>query len=180
MSKVYTSAVVIIPPKEKWTPIQEIRKRYDHQFNRWMHHITLLYPFRPKSQYEDMVKKFLELSKRFDSFQISLKKFKNFEQKHEHFTLWLDPEPNDVIISLQLEILKIAPDCNDVNKFKGKFRPHLSVGQATGRTQLKKRVGVLKNTWSELNFEVNEFYFISREQHKYSKFRIDKQIPLKI
>ncbi len=180
MSKVYTSAVVIIPPKEKWTPIQEIRKKYDRHFNDWMPHITLLYPFRPKTQYEDMVKKFSELSKRFDSIQISLKKFKYFEHKYENIILWLDPEPNDYIINLQLEFLKIAPDCNDVNKFKEGFRPHLSVGQITGRTQLKKSIKGLQNTWNELNFEVNEFYFISREQHKDSKFRIDKQIPLKI
>jgi hypothetical protein len=42
MSKVFTSAVVIIPPEELWIPIQKIRKKYDRQINRWMPHITLL------------------------------------------------------------------------------------------------------------------------------------------
>ena len=40
MSKVYSSAVVIIPPKEIWESIQEIRKVYDRNINRWMPHIT--------------------------------------------------------------------------------------------------------------------------------------------
>ena len=45
MSKFYNSAVVIIPPQEKWESIQEIRETYDRGFNRWMPHITLIYPF---------------------------------------------------------------------------------------------------------------------------------------
>ncbi len=58
MSKVYTSAVVIIPPKEKWKPIQEIRQLYDRNINRWMPHITLLYPFRPKNSYSKIEDRF--------------------------------------------------------------------------------------------------------------------------
>ncbi|GAH05617.1 unnamed protein product, partial [marine sediment metagenome] len=50
MSKVYSSAVVIIPPREKWASIQEIRKIYDRNLTRWMPHITLLYPFRSRNQ----------------------------------------------------------------------------------------------------------------------------------
>ena len=34
MEKVYTSAVVIIPPMDLWEPIQEIRRKYDRQINR--------------------------------------------------------------------------------------------------------------------------------------------------
>ncbi len=58
MSKVYTSAVVIIPPKESWSSIQEIRKQYDRPINRWMPHMTLLYPFRPESRFQNVYQKF--------------------------------------------------------------------------------------------------------------------------
>ena len=52
MKKVYTSACVIIPPKELWGPIQKIRQQYDRQIHRWMPHITLLYPFRPIVEFD--------------------------------------------------------------------------------------------------------------------------------
>ena len=42
LSKVYSSAVVLIPPKENWASIQEIRKIYDRNIIRWMPHITML------------------------------------------------------------------------------------------------------------------------------------------
>ncbi len=63
MKKVYTSAVVIIPPQESWEPIQEIRKVYDRNIYRWMPHITLLYPFRPETDYNTLEKKFSEVCK---------------------------------------------------------------------------------------------------------------------
>lgn len=33
--KLYTTAVVIIPPNEIWVPIQQIRKKNDKSFERW-------------------------------------------------------------------------------------------------------------------------------------------------
>ncbi len=72
MSKVYTSAVVIIPPKNIWPPIQEIRKEYDRQINRWMPHVNLLYPFRHISEYSKLEKKFSEVSGQIGSFFSSL------------------------------------------------------------------------------------------------------------
>lgn len=48
MNKVYNTAVVIIPPENIWGSIQKIRKKYDRYIDRWMPHITMLYPFYPK------------------------------------------------------------------------------------------------------------------------------------
>ncbi|MFX1258832.1 MAG: 2'-5' RNA ligase family protein, partial [Promethearchaeota archaeon] len=129
MSKIYTSAVVIIPPANIWDPIQEIRKIYDRQIDRWMPHINLMYPFRPKNQFITLKKKFLEMCIHINSFEVTLKNFKYFKHRNNNFTIWLNPIPNHLIIHLQSVILKILPDCNDVNKHKNGFQPHLSVGQ---------------------------------------------------
>jgi len=43
--KTYTTAVVLIPPEDVWEPIQKLRRVYDRHFDRWMPHLTLLYPF---------------------------------------------------------------------------------------------------------------------------------------
>ena len=175
MSKVYSSAVVIIPPKEKWAPIQEIRKIFDRNINRWMPHITLLYLFRPINQYEDIEKAFSEMCKNIKPFEVSLKSFSYFSQGHQKYTLWLDPEPNTSIISLQAEILKIVPDCDDVNRHKNGFKPHLSVGQIKGKNNLQKILSDLQTEWEEITFSLNIIYLISREESKTSEFKISKQ-----
>ena len=179
MSKVYSSAVVIIPPKENWESIQEIRKIYDRNINRWMPHITLLYPFRPRNQYEAIEETFSNKCKNIKPFQVSLKHFSYFSQKHQNYTLWLNPKPNNSIIQLQEEILEIVPDCNDVNKYKNGFRPHLSVGQIKGKNKLLTIITDLQADWEEIKFILNKIYFISREKSKTSKFKIFKQFQFK-
>ncbi|MHA2283790.1 MAG: 2'-5' RNA ligase family protein [Promethearchaeota archaeon] len=179
MSKVYSSAVVIIPPQEIWESIQEIRKLYDRNINRWMPHITLLYPFRPRIQYEDIEKHFSEKCKEIKPFEVSLKHFSFFPLGYQKYTLWIDPEPNNSIINLQGEILKIVPDCNDVNKYKKGFRPHLSVGQIKGKNNLHKTITDLQANWEEIKFMLNKIFFIAREESKNSKFKISKQFQFK-
>ncbi|MHA1292364.1 MAG: 2'-5' RNA ligase family protein [Promethearchaeota archaeon] len=180
MGKVYTSAAVIIPPKEKWGSIQEIRRIYDRQIDRWMPHITLLYPFRHENQFNKLANRFSTICGKINPFKISLGKFKYFEHRYQNFTIWLDPQPNNAIIKLQSEILKLVPDCNDVNKFIGGFNPHLSVGQIQGTFNLKNTLRDLQDVWEELKFEVKEIFFISRNNSKKSRFTIKKTIPLKL
>ena len=180
MNKVYTSACVIIPPKELWDPIQKIRQQYDRQIHRWMPHITLLYPFRPKAEFNDLEKKFLNLCSHIKSFGVIFREFKYFRHRNQNFTIWLNPEPNYLIDHLQAEILKVVPDCNEVNKYKNGFTPHLSVGQVKGKASLIKIIDKLQSTWNELKFTVNSVYFISREENKQSKFEIIKKIPLNL
>lgn len=178
MSKVFTSAVVIIPPEDKWSPIQDIRKLYDRQINRWMPHITLLYPFRPNSEFDALKEGFSKICQEINSFEISLKNFKSFNHGHQNFTIWLKPEPSIPIINLQSKVLKLVPDCNEVTLHRGGFTPHLSVGQIKGKGYLNDLINTLQNSWSELKFKVNSIYFISRENNKLAKFLIQKKINL--
>ena len=95
------------------------------------------------------------------------------------YTIWLDPTPNDMIINLQSEFLKITPECNDVNKFKGGYSPHLSIGQFKGNhISLKNKIDELQNSWKEITFEVKEFYFIWCDKIKNSRFQIEKRFLL--
>jgi len=176
MSKVYTSAVVIIPPEEIWAPIQEIRKTYDRNIDRWMPHITLLYPFRPVTKYSEIEKTFaLECSK-FKSFSISLKLFNYFHHGNQNYTIWIDPKPNDPIINLQANLLQIVSDCDDVNRFKGGYKPHLSLGQIKRKSKVVDILKELQENWKELKFLIKSIFFISRGESKSSKFEISKEI----
>jgi 2'-5' RNA ligase len=179
LSKVYTSAVVIIPPQEKWETIQEIRKKYDRNINRWMPHITLLYPFRSQDEYNAIAAEFKKECKSITPFEISLKNFNYFPSGRQNYTLWLDPKPNDLIINLQSKILQLVSDCNDVNKFKSGFRPHLSVGQIKGRNNLSKVIDKLQSEWEEIKFLLSEFCFIARDENKMSSFKILRRFQFK-
>jgi 2'-5' RNA ligase superfamily len=53
--KTHQTAVVLIPPEAVWPPIQALRQQYDRHVRRWMPHITLLYPFRPREEFERIV-----------------------------------------------------------------------------------------------------------------------------
>ncbi|MHA1149502.1 MAG: 2'-5' RNA ligase family protein [Promethearchaeota archaeon] len=179
MGKVYTSAVVLIPPEGKWGSIQEIRKKYDRQFNRWMPHITLLYPFWPRNMFPKALDKIKDAPMQISLFTIVLKKIRYFEHHYENFTIWLDPKPSSEIIALQKELLKQFPKCNDVNKFDNGYTPHLSLGQIKGRKNLKDLLFQLQKHWHEIIFEVSEFHLISRAQQKQSRFKIHSTISLK-
>jgi 2'-5' RNA ligase len=178
MSKDYFSAVVIIPPEDKWEPIQKIREKYDRQINRWMPHITLIYPFKPEDEYSRLENDFSAECQSIKPFEISLKHFHYFNHGRERYTLWVMPKPNDLIQDLQARILKIVPECNDVNKHKSGFIPHLSVGQIQGKRKLEETIKNIQNQWKYIYFFLKEIYFISREKKKASKFEKKKRIQL--
>lgn len=179
MSKIYNSAVVIIPPKENWPPIQEIRRSYDRQINRWMPHITLLYPFKPEKEYPAIEQMFIEKCRTIKPFEINLNSFYYFSHKNQQYTIWLNPEPVNLIRQLQSHLLKLIPDCDDVNKFKNGFTPHLSVGQTKGKVRIGRIINDLQNNWKPLNFLLDEIYFISRDNFKSSKFQVSRKFHLK-
>lgn len=177
--KIYTSAIVIIPPKEQWPPIQKIRKKLDRQYFRWMPHITLLYPFREESQFKSLASEFNECCNTISAFNISFKDFYYFKHGKNNFTIWLKPEPTSLIVKLQKIILSLVPDCNDVNKFKGGFTPHLSVGQVNGKNNLNLLLNELQRNWEELSFRNDSISFLLRKPEKDSRFEVKKQIYLK-
>ncbi len=176
MTKVHYTAIVIIPPKEIWGAIQDTRKKYDRRFHRWMPHITLLYPFRPQSEFSNLEILFSMICKKIELFDISFNKFNCFHHGKQKYTLYLDPEPETLIKNLQHKILKIFPDCNDVNSYKTGFIPHLSVGQIEGKDNVKFILKTLQNNWNSLKFKLNLIYFIAREKDKLSEFKIKKEI----
>lgn len=177
MSKTVTSACVIIPPKEIWEPIQHVRRKYDNKVHRWMPHINLFYPFTPREQYATIFRDFKNKCETIPAFPISLLKFKYFRHQYQSYTIWLDPEPNESIIHLQRELLKLIPQYNDVNQFSGGYQPHLSVGQFT-TYKIHEFIAQLQKDWNKLQFFVDRIYFINREHTKDSVFQIKKTIKL--
>ena len=74
----YKTAVVIIPPDHLWGPIQGLRKQYDRNYRRWMPHITLLYPFRAVSAFEQVIPALAQACRSLDPFGVQLNRFDLF------------------------------------------------------------------------------------------------------
>jgi 2'-5' RNA ligase len=179
MTKVYSTAVVIIPPEDLWDAIQDIRKKYDRNFLKWMPHITLIHPFRPESEFKSLESSFFTICKSIKSFEISLLKINHFYHPKQNYTLWLAPEPDSLIFNLQSKLLAITPDCGDVNLFQSGFKPHLSIGQIRGNQKLTKFKKKFQETWIPFKFKTKSVHFIARETPKPSRFEIKNEFFMK-
>lgn len=160
-AKTYKTAVVVIPPDHLWGPIQGLRKQYDRHYRRWMPHITLIYPFRPVSAFEQTVPLLDQACRSIEPFDVQLGRFDLFAHNRRKATLYLVPEPAGAFKLLHKALLKIVPDCDDVTRFAGGFTPHLSVGQARGKNAHALCAG-WQATWQPLEFTLNHIYLIRR------------------
>jgi 2'-5' RNA ligase len=170
--KTHKTAVVLIPPETLWPPIQKIRQKYDHQFRRWMPHITLLYPFWPVSELPYLRDRFSGICDSLNAFQITLKTFHCFQHSKQNCTVWLSPEPADALTDLQTLLWKTFPDCNDVRHFSGGFTPHLSIGQVHGKNSAARLIERLARKWDPLQYRVSEFHVIWRGEPPDDIFRV--------
>lgn len=176
--KTHHTAAVIIPPGEIWKPIQVIRARYDAKMARWMPHITMAYPFRPREEFDDLAKRLGEALAGIPSFTLELAQFHHFDHGQERYTLWLDTEPREPILRLHSAMMAATPDCDDVDKYEFGFTPHLSVGQVRGREAMEQLRASLQARWHPLSFKVSELSLIWRGDPPDDVFRAANRVPL--
>jgi 2'-5' RNA ligase len=177
-TRTHTTAAVLIPPTELWGPIQAIRRVHDRQVWRWMPHITLLYPFRPREQFEALAAQLEQVCNRAGPFEVNLARFRYFQHNRHSATLWLDPEPKEPFVALQSLLLSVIPDCDDVNRHEGGFTPHLSVGQVRGNQALRELQGELQASWQPLSFTASTVSLIWRNLPPDDVFRAALEVPL--
>jgi 2'-5' RNA ligase len=176
--KTYHTAVVVVPPQECWAPIQAIRQRHDRQVRRWMPHITLLYPFRPASEFDVVVEPLRQSCAAVAPFEITLRRFDRFCHGRGRHTLWLAPEPAEAVSRLQSSLQAAVHDCDDVSRYPGGFSPHLSVGQASGDDAAADLQAELQSEWQPLTFVVSQISLIRRSPPPEDVFRVDRSIDL--
>jgi len=178
VTKTFKTALVIIPPLKLWEPVQAIRAKYDRHFNRWMPHITLIFPFREKHEFESLSEKFSQALEGIQPFAIELSRFAFFTHSGEEYTLWLKPEPAHPLHELQTQLWHVVPDCNDVRNFKHGFTPHLSVGQISGKKPMQELLHTLQKSWKPLKFVVSHVSIIWRNDPPDDIFRVYENIAV--
>jgi 2'-5' RNA ligase len=176
--KTHKTSLVAIPPEEACSPIQTVRKQYDRQFRRWMPHITLLYPFRPRDEFERLAGLLKDALRDFKPFPVELRTFEFFRHRGGNCTLWLCPEPREALESLQSALLNIAPDCDDVLRMSGSYVPHLSVGQARSEKDTLLLLNQFQANWSPIRFVLDSVYMIWRNDPPDDAFRVGTRCEL--
>ncbi|GBD06746.1 RNA 2',3'-cyclic phosphodiesterase [bacterium HR21] len=161
--KTHTTALVLIPPEELWEPIQALRRQYDRKVRRWMPHITLLYPFRPRDLFPEVLPLLRAACARLRPFSLQLREFRLFHHGPRSHTIWLAPEPAEPICELHRRLLELFPDCHDQSRYPSGFTPHLSIGQYRGPRQAAERFcASLRRQWQPLRFAVSGVVLIAR------------------
>jgi RNA 2',3'-cyclic 3'-phosphodiesterase len=174
----FTTAAVLIPPSEVQPAIQVIRQVHDRHFKRWMPHITLLYPFRPRHEFDRLAPRFSALCERIEPFQIEFAEMRFFRHRGESYTLWLAPEPKDALVRLQAVLGSVVPDCDDVVRHRDGFTPHLSVGQVRGERQMLALKQALQAAWQPIAFTAREVNLIWRGEPPEDVFRVGQTVRL--
>ena len=175
-NKTHTTAVVLIPPESVQPPIQIIRRVHDRNFLRWMPHITLLYPFAERHDFESVIPILTKATQQVSSFSIAFTRFDAFRHR-QSCTMFLVPEPEDAIARLHSVLLHHLPDYDDTARFAGGFHPHLSVGQFSHRSLLTEQQR-LQTEWQPVHCEIDAISLIYRSPETDDRFVVAEQFRL--
>ncbi|HYO67566.1 MAG TPA: 2'-5' RNA ligase family protein [Archangium sp.] len=162
----HRTAVVFIPPAEIWPPIQAIRREHDRQVQRWMPHVTLLYPFAPRDELPGLLPALEAACAALSPFEAVLASFRVFQHRADRSTLWLAPEPREAFVRLQAALQAAAPEYAHPSRVSGGFTPHLSVGQSGSAGQVQALLEQLGGTWTPLVFQATGVSIIAREGNR--------------
>eukprot|EP01090_Pellita_catalonica_P018368 TRINITY_DN5907_c0_g5_i1.p1 TRINITY_DN5907_c0_g5~~TRINITY_DN5907_c0_g5_i1.p1 ORF type:complete len:693 (+),score=99.51 TRINITY_DN5907_c0_g5_i1:262-2079(+) len=179
--KVVTSAIIVMPPELMWGQIQEIRKRHDKSFRRWMPHINLIYPFMKGSLFNIAEQQLADYftNHPIQPFNVTFNAFDYFEHSPTNCTLFLNPtlERGSELIELQSSLEKVFPTCNEQStKSDTGFHAHLTVGQFRGKRATETAKNKFAQNWSPISFMVDSVYLISRSGME--PFKVIKKIAL--
>ena len=181
MKKTHQTAVVLIPPEVVWEPIQAIRRQHDRQVRRWMPHVTLLYPFVPREEFDAAKPVLRDACRGIEPFEVRLVAFHSFSHGRGSHTFWLAPEPKDHLACLQAALESAVPECNDVSRHEDGFTPHLSMGQVRGDDRIEALKTELQEAWTGrggVKFLADRVSVIWRGRPPDDVFRVDHDILL--
>ncbi len=176
--KTHKTAIVIIPPEDFWAPIQAIRQQHDRKVARWMPHITLIYPFVERAEFDRVTKDLSATCSKLRPFDLELTGVETFNHGKGYHTVWLRPELETSVLDLHAALWTELSYDEEFEPRLGRFTPHLSVGQVRGFAKMVELVKKLKVDWTPIRFRVAAVHLIWREDRPDDVFRIDRTLQL--
>ncbi|WPB79650.1 poly(A) polymerase [Archangium violaceum] len=174
------SCLVIVPPEEMWAPIQALRAVHDSKFERWMPHVTLLFPFVPEDSFGEAEALITEALQGIEPFEVMLSGFGYFEHSSD-VTAWLRPDdrPHGALEALHAALEKVFPK----GEARGRepefdFTPHLTVGQLprAPAATIRRTLATWERDWRPIRFEVGDVCLTSKRGD--GPFEIRRRVPL--
>lgn len=190
----HTSALVLVPPRDLWGPIQAIRATNDKSYLRWMPHVNLLYPFLRDDARGETFAAAAALAERalagVPPFRVRLDDFRHFQHRTS-CTVWLhpsdprvedarEPEPGACagVMAAQAALEAAFPFADHLSGISpAGFTPHLSVGQWPDQDRALVAAAEMRREWRPIEFEVDAVYLISRAGAD-DPFRVQARVPL--
>ncbi|GAA0985297.1 hypothetical protein GCM10009555_060470 [Acrocarpospora macrocephala] len=151
------TAVVWIPPKELWPPIQEIRKKHDPQVDRWPPHVTLISGFIPESSFEAAAPLLTTAASTITPFTAPLHGIHTFHHR-DNTTIWLNPGAPESWASLHHALKHTFPTHQAHHET---FTPHLTLAKGSGRLP-EVLVAECQARLSPMTARVGEIVLLSR------------------
>lgn len=170
-------AVVLLPHRDLWPAIEAVRQEHDRHHDRWMPHITLLYPFVPHQHLPAAVARLDQVAATVEPFALAFDDVGHFTHGHSR-TGFLAPTstPTSALIDLQQALVAAFPRCHPTPD-GGQFVPHLTLGQLSRGDDFRRQL----NDWrdracSGAAHNVGEIVVIGRDADR--PFRLLKRIAL--
>lgn len=172
------SALVLVPSRKVWAPIQAIRRAHDRRVRRWMPHVTLMHPFHAQPLADTHRARLDDACRRVESFRVTLGGFSFFRHRPNSHTIWLAPRPPEAIGALYASLAEAFPECARGARGGRAFVPHLSVAQARGPDEREALLERLRARWRPVRFTVHEVALLARDDPPDDVFEIARRIPL--
>ncbi|QKT04457.1 2'-5' RNA ligase family protein [Ectothiorhodospiraceae bacterium 2226] len=177
-AQTHKSALVLIPPRPLWAPLQAIRRAYDPQYQRWMPHITLLYPFRAREAWPALLPALRASAAALAPFEVRLSETRVFRQGPNRHVIALTPQPAAAVERLHQALWRVVPDCDAVRRHAGGYTPHLTLARVNRRRTLETLLAQLRDEWQELRFRVDCVSLIWRGDPPEDRFRLGETLLL--
>lgn len=172
---VVRSAVVVIPPERCHEPIQRLRRRHDRRrLERWMPHITLLYPFTPERHFEEAALMLEAAVRDLEPFEITLGDLGTFSHKSST-TLWASCISEDETLETMQAALEREPWTQQSERGDHGYTPHLTLGALKG-DDVRADIARAEQQWEHQRFWCTEVALISRRDD--GPFEIRRRVPL--
>ena len=175
----FANALVVMPPKELWGPIQALREKHDPAYERWMPHINVVWPFATEKHGACAAAAAAYLAD-VKPFEVHFNGFDTFERGNKGGVLFLDPTDAEGGSLPQLgqareAVLTALPELRpDDDGDDSDFHPHLTVGKLSKPQLAKVRDAA---AWQPVSFLCTELHIISRPD-KETPFAVSQVVPL--
>eukprot|EP00927_Polykrikos_kofoidii_P061744 TRINITY_DN5657_c0_g1_i2.p1 TRINITY_DN5657_c0_g1~~TRINITY_DN5657_c0_g1_i2.p1 ORF type:complete len:188 (+),score=29.37 TRINITY_DN5657_c0_g1_i2:62-625(+) len=170
-------ALALVPPQDKWPPIQEIRRQFARSgaFKRWPPHINLCWPFLPASELPAAIDVLKEAMSSVAPFSLKLEDFSTFVRGKDA-TMFLEVHTPE-LAAVHASLIARFPEMQDTRGFHG----HLTVGSLSDKRSTiqelsETHIAEFQKTWKPDEFLVDHLTILVAPTLQ-DPFEVFEQIP---